>query len=300
MVESEKHTHLHPKIRHLATAGYLDRETAIENDHWLGYPIAKKAIEKMQALLRHPDTHRMPNLIIYGPSNNGKTKILEKFLRDHPPSDNVEGDSASYPVMYIQMPIVADPKRFYIAILEKLFAPYRPTDNTIRLETQAIRLLKACGLKMLIIDEFHNMLGSRLDIQRQFLNLIRYLGNELKVPIVAAGTKSAVRALQIDEQLANRFEPLSLPYWSFDKNYRTLLAGIEAIIPLKLSSKISSESLSKVILSMSEGTIGETFDLVRLAAIHAINTNREKIDETILKSCGYIPPSERRKAAEKI
>ena len=153
---------------------------------------------------------------------------------------------------------------------------------------------------MLIIDELHNMLSSRLDNQRLFLNLLRFLGNELKIPIVAAGIKTAVRAIQIDDQLANRFEPVPLPYWKYDNEYRKLLAGIESIIPLQNPSYLSSESLSQSIYAMSEGTIGETFDLIRRAALFAINTKREKIDETILRSCGYVSPKERRQAAEKM
>jgi hypothetical protein len=43
--------------------------------------------------------------------------------------------------------------------------------------------------------------------QRQFLNVIKHLGNELQIPIVAAGTQDAFNAIQTDPQLANRFAP---------------------------------------------------------------------------------------------
>jgi hypothetical protein len=39
----------------------------------------------------------------------------------------------------------------------------------------------------------------------------RWLGNELQIPIIAAGTAEALHAIQCDDQLANRFEPIAVP-----------------------------------------------------------------------------------------
>jgi hypothetical protein len=39
----------------------------------------------------------------------------------------------------------------------------------------------------------------------------QYLGNELKLPIVAVGTQDAFNAISTDPQLANRFEPGGAP-----------------------------------------------------------------------------------------
>ena len=38
--------------------------------------------------------------------------------------------------------------------------------------------------RVLVIDELHNILGAKENVGRQFLNLIRFLGNELRIPIV--------------------------------------------------------------------------------------------------------------------
>ena len=39
--------------------------------------------------------------------------------------------------------------------------------------------------------------------QRRLPNLLRWLGNELQIPLVAVGTAEALRAIQSDDQLAN-------------------------------------------------------------------------------------------------
>lgn len=41
--------------------------------------------------------------------------------------------------------------------------------------------------------------------------LLRFLGNELKIPIVGDGTRDAYLAIRSDDQLENRFAPFVLP-----------------------------------------------------------------------------------------
>ena len=75
----------------------------------------------------------------------------------------------------------------------------------------ALRLLRAAGVRVLVIDELHNVLAGRGDVRREFLNLIRFLGNELRIPLVGVGTREAYLAIRSDDQLENRFEPFTLP-----------------------------------------------------------------------------------------
>jgi hypothetical protein len=54
------------------------------------------------------------------------------------------------------------------------------------------------------VDELHNVLAGRGDVRREFLNLIRFLGNELRIPLVGVGTREAYLAIRSDDQLENR------------------------------------------------------------------------------------------------
>lgn len=290
--------HLHPRTREIATEPIEVRIRDVRTPKWIGYSRAKAAIKKLETLIGHPESHRMPNLLIHAPTNNGKTMIVERFLRSYPPNDNPDGDTAEIPVLSVQMPFAPDPKRFYKAILDKIFAAYRHSDNISKLEGQTIQILKACGLKMLVIDELHNMLAGRVDSRRQFLNMLRYIGNELRVPIVGLGIQSALRAIQIDEQLANRFEPFQLPLWSDGEEYRKMLNSIESILPLSKPSRLASNDTAHTIMALSEGTIGEIMSLLREAAVKAIETGYEHIDVPLLRECGYVQPSKRRRHAQ--
>lgn len=292
---SEATAHLLPKA-----AAYLDKPDAeriayIRSPRWIGYPRAQETLDRLETLLSHPKSHRMPNLLIIGDTNNGKTMLVQRFCNRHKPEDNLDGEAAIVPVLFMQAPPVPDESRFYNAILELLFAPYKSGDRADRKQFQAIKLLRAVGLKMLVIDEIHHILAGNMTKQRAFLNVIKYLGNELEVPIVGVGTRDAFRAIQTDPQLSNRFDRVMLPLWANDDEYLRLLTTFERAIPLRLPSNLIDGALADRIYAMTEGYIGEVARLLVEAAVHAVKSKKERIDKKILEGIGWVSPSDRRK-----
>ncbi|WP_394350819.1 TniB family NTP-binding protein [Elizabethkingia argenteiflava] len=59
-----------------------------------------------------------------------------------------------------------------------------------------MHLLKELEVKVLIIDEINHVLAGTISKQRLFLNVIKYLSNELNIPLVCSGTKLAFNAIQ--------------------------------------------------------------------------------------------------------
>ena len=151
----------------LPPAARIDR---IRSPRWIGYPRAKQLLAKLDDLLTHPKTHRMPNLLIIGDTNAGKTMLANRFVQLHPADDNPNGDAAIIEVLAIQAPPGPDEGRFYNTILEALFAPYNPRERVAQKQVQVLRILKQIGLRMLIIDEVHNVLTGPVTKQRP-LNL---------------------------------------------------------------------------------------------------------------------------------
>jgi len=267
---------------------------------WIGYTRAKQLLAKLDDLLTHPKTHRMPNLLIVGDTNAGKTMLANRFVQLHPADDNPDGDAAIVPVLAIQAPPGPDEGRFYNAILEALFAPYNPRERVAQKQVQVLRILKGVGLRMLIIDEVHNVLTGPVTKQRQFLNVLKYLGNDLQIPLVGLGTKEALRAVQADPQLANRFEPAALPRWQLNQELQMLLASFERALPLREPSRLADEQLARKLLVLSEGSLGELSSLLTAAAVYAVQSGAERIDEQVLAAIAWVPPSERRRQAERL
>lgn len=281
-------------------AAYLERSDQeriayIRSPRWIGYPRAQEILAHLENLLTHPKAHRMPNLLIVGDTNNGKTMLVRRFCNQHKPDDNPEGEAAKVPVLFVQAPPVPDEGRFYNAILELLFAPYKPGDRADRKQFQAIKLLRTVGLKMLVIDEIHHLLAGSMTKQKAFLNVIKYLGNELEVPIVGVGTRDAFRAIQTDLQLSNRFDQALLPRWKNDEMFLRLLATFERSVPLRNPSYLTDGALADKVYSMSEGYLGEISRLLESTAVKAVETGYERIDKKMLDGIGWISPSDRRK-----
>ncbi|WP_327116229.1 TniB family NTP-binding protein [Nocardia sp. NBC_01730] len=178
--------HLHPSAHRVAMLPAAERVRHVRADRWIGYTRATDALGQLEQLLAMPSKQRMPNLLLIGPTNNGKSMIIEKFRRDHPPISHT--DREEIPVLAVQMPSEPSVLRFYVALLSALGAPVRPRARRLAdLEELVLRLCRACGVRMLVIDELHNVLGGRSNVQREFLNLLRFLGNSLRIPLVGVG-----------------------------------------------------------------------------------------------------------------
>ncbi|MCX7117864.1 MAG: TniB family NTP-binding protein, partial [Legionellales bacterium] len=233
------------------------------------------------------------------PTNNGKSMIIEKFRRTHLTANKDIYPVEEQPIVVMQMP--SDPKiaRFYSILLHVLDVRLRHRLRVSDLETMVLQVLKRLNVRILIIDEVHNLLAGTTAIQREFLNLLRFLGNQLKIPIVCVGTREAYFAIRSDDQLENRFEPFTLPLWKDDAEFASLLASITSTLPLRKPSILTAPEVTRFILDKCEGTIGEIITLLTKAAILAIESGEEMINKKILARIDYLSPSERRRAFER-
>lgn len=271
------------------------RIAALRDECWIGYTRAEEAIAKLTLLLNHPTRHRMPSLLLCGVTNNGKSTLITRFLMEHPPVPSAEGDII--PVLYVETPSSPHARRFYLNLLRRLTPSYPASRSLPVQEADAVHMLRMFRVRMLIIDEIHNILSGELSQIRQFLALLRFLSNTLAIPIVAVGTRDALAAMQADDQTANRFEPFVLPLWRPGEEYLTLLDSFEAILPLRTPSDLSDPPMADRIMALSEGILGEIVTVLTLAAEVAIRSGKERIDLEILRTLDFVPPSRRRHQA---
>ena len=282
------YSHLSPHTRSFLEKSKTERIEETMREKWIGYPRAKDALTQLHDLINAPKTHRPDYFMIVGESNNGKTMIIERFLRDFPADDNPSGEAASVPVMFVQTPYRPDPRALYGDILDQMFATYRQSTPIGKLQTQAISLMEGCGVRMIILDEIHNAGDDSPTKVSQFLNLIRYLGNRMKVPVVCLGVPKGLSMLQSDTQLANRVIPFHLPEWEDDIEYRRLLNSYESLIPLKKPSGLAQDQVAAHIREKAGNTIGEAHKLIRKAAVYSIKNDKDKIDLQSIRNCNYV------------
>lgn len=275
-----------------------ERIDAILKDGWVNYSRSKQVLDSLEMLLKFPKNYRMQNLLIMGESNNGKTSIARRFLKNHQPyiatfmdeETNTPYESVVRPVIMIQCPHIPHEKSLYYNILEQLNLPYRKTTRAEFLKQTIISAFKDMNVKIIIMDEIHHILSGSAAKQREFLNLIKYISNEAQVSIVALGTTEASFALKAERQLDTRFDKIVIPKWQYDEDFLKLLLTIEKMIPLNNPSKLAQPEISRLIFQMSNGIIGEVFKIVRLAAIKSIETGEEQITVKGLKALNYVSP----------
>ncbi|MEV0291894.1 TniB family NTP-binding protein [Kribbella sp. NPDC050820] len=291
-------SHLHPSARPIALLPVDERLLHVRADRWIGYGRALDALDRLEALYSWPSKQRMPNLLLIGATNNGKSMIVERFRRSHPPTSHP--DREEIPVIVMQMPSEPSVTRFYTALLTSAGAPIQRRHWSIaQLEQYVLEILRTIGLRALVIDELHNLLAGRGDRRREFLNVLRFLGNELRIPLIGVGTHEAYLAIRSDDQLENRFAPLVLPQWDDGPETCSLLASFAASFPLRRPSHIATPEMANYLITRSEGTIGELTHLLTDAAVAAIESGEEAINQQTLLLAGYTGPTERRRLFER-
>lgn len=286
--------HLDPEVGGLAAQPAAERIGFIRADRWIGFPRAELGVNLLRDLIDHPSCARMPCLLIHGDSGMGKTKIVERFRRDFPDDFDTQAGRAQRPVLIMEMPPGPSEQRFYRQMLAVLNAPQHGYERLDVLEQIALRLLHAINPRMLIIDEVHNLVAGTPREQRRTLNLLKFLANQLRIPLVCLGTDDALRAMQSDPQIASRFEPFHLPRWRADVAFRSLLATLETVLPLRKPSNLEQKSMVECILGHSRGITGNVVRLLTRAAVEAILNGQERIEATALER-GLRPPSMERK-----
>lgn len=86
--------------------------------------VAEEILTELKELLYFPKRLRMPNLLLIGEANNGKTNIINRFYKLHG-SPHDENERLVMPVILAHAPASSNEKDMYIAILESMNMPYQ-------------------------------------------------------------------------------------------------------------------------------------------------------------------------------
>ena len=278
------HEHVLPEFRYVLTLTDRERMRFTERPFWIQYPAAKSVLDTLQWLLQVPKRARMPNLLLIGDPNNGKTTILEKFSKDFGQGCVNDDDEPEKPVVVAEAPPVADEKSLYISILERFHAPYRPSAPAKELRYETIHLLRACRTRMLIVDEFHSMIAGTPLKQREVMNALKLLCNEIRIPIIGVGTLEARQILDRDHQYKSRFRVEELPLWQCDIQFQRLLSSFERMLPLKKPSRLQQPQLAELLHENSGGNIGNLHHILTECAKAAIASGDEHIHQALISS----------------
>ena len=280
---SAEFPHLQPSQQEVARSSNEERIAWIRQERWIQYPRAKRILQRLADLIDYPPRDRMPCLVIYGGTGMGKTRVVQKFLRDNRAHFDKKLGRTRIPVVSIQMPPAPVERDLYEEILVGMGGVFSYGTSVTTLRHRIRALARQLEVRMLIIDEIHSLLAGTFREQRIILNAIRFLANDLQIPLVCLGTEEANRALMTDQQLADRFAAAELPAWENDEAFEQLLLSFESILPLRRQSEFRDPKIHQRILSLTEGVLGRICGMLEAAAIEAIRSGEERICLSLLK-----------------
>ena len=155
----EQLSHLHAAYRAYALLPASERIQWVRQDRWIHYSRAEQVLNRLSDLLTYPARDRMPCLLLFGSTGMGKTRIVQKFLREHRSSfDDVTGRTR-LPVVAVQMPPAPSERDFYEELLVSMgcVLPIHQSVTTLRQRTRVTA--RQLEVRMLVIDETHSILA---------------------------------------------------------------------------------------------------------------------------------------------
>lgn len=277
-------SHIREEFRDKVSLSDDKRIRFMNEPRWIGYTRANRIIEILAEYMNRPQRPRTVGLLLTGPSNNGKTTIVNRFMELYGERYMDHEEDPKVPVILTQAPDRPDERGLYASIIDQLWENYKLTAPIIKLRYQAIHLMRLCDVRILIIDELHSLLSGSVIKRKQVLNALKSLSNELKIPIVGVGTRDALTVIETDKQHASRFDVMTLPKWDKGAELQRVLVNFEMMLPLKKKSNLADAKKTRLLHFISDGNLGDLHRLLIDCATLAIESGKEMIDIDIIKS----------------
>ncbi len=187
---------------------------------------------------------------------------------------------------YVETPPRTTLKGFFKELLSVLGIPTVRSESTVDLEHKVLLAMDQVNIRMLFVDEIHNMLEARKEHIHDVLNGLKSLSNRAEIPIVLIGTECAADTIYFDEQVANRFPAWELPRWEFSDEFRDFLHTFEMLLPLKGQSNLASKEIAREIFEHSRGLIGEAVKIIVRSAEQITRAGADYITLEVIRKIG--------------
>ncbi|KAA9387730.1 TniB family NTP-binding protein [Neorhizobium galegae] len=220
------------------------------------------------------DTGWLGGLI--GEYRSGKTFILQNFARQYPPVITENGFQQE--VIYLQARVDWDTLELGRQIYLATGIPTLPRLTTSTLNTKAARRVIDCGVKLIIVDDAHCLLGTPGRRRTVFISLIKYLLDQVNAcNILLVGPSVVERSMETDLQMLGRGGFPRFRTQGFDSErhgrtqFRIFLHGVDQRLPFRSLSDLSAKRYISDLYEVSDGSIGMVMNIVIKAAYEAIN-----------------------------
>jgi DNA transposition AAA+ family ATPase len=232
-----------------------------------------EAVRQFHSWLDERRQSRQASRVI-GDSRTGKTFGCKAYRLKHAPQQS-PGDSPLVSVLYWHATTETGQRELFVGLLEQL--KYRVTNGTIAdLRERVYRLLKACQVEMILLDEAHRFRPKTFSEIRDIFDL-------LGIAVVLVGTDRLDAVVRRDEQVHHRFMSCH-QFHRFDSQALEDTTAIweEYVLQLPQPSNLTSAPMQKVLGASTRGYLGVLDEILRTAARRALQNGKTRIDLTLL------------------
>lgn len=268
--------HVRPDLRHYLSADMDTRLGAMYSELWVDHNSSEAVFRMMNNIANVPDRLTAPALLVVGPGGSGKSAIISHIpKRVKTSSGLLLLDMAESPEINIKKTL-----RGELALALNLpSAPGARAKSGSEIPNEIREVIKLRRIWGVVIDEFHDALLRSKQEQRTNMSILKkLLGPEYGLKLFCFGTIDARNALKSNEEFKRRFHEVFLSDWSEDEAFRAFLLEIEESLPLKEPSHLYSEEMVRTLLSMTDGRMDRTLDIIRSAACYAVKLGVEHVN----------------------
>jgi hypothetical protein len=230
-------------------------------------------------------------VIISGASGGGKTTALTQLGRTHElhVRKRHPGDQYRLPVLYVTVPPAATARMLAVEFARFLGLEFTTRANITDIVNAVCATAAHTHVELVCIDELHNLnLATRTgaDVSDQ----LKYFAERLPATFVYAGIEVEAQGLFAGvrgRQIAGRFTVIPAAPFAYGtseqrEQWRALIATLETLLLLHSHRPGTLTGLAEYLYQRSGGMIGSLSQLIRGAAILAIEDGTERITRDLL------------------
>jgi hypothetical protein len=214
-------------------------------------------------------------MALEGATGTGKTTLVRHYAAAFPRTETATG--SRIPVLYVETPSPIRPKWAASAILERLGDPAADRGTFDAMNARLVKLLGACGVELVILDDFHHVIDRQTDqILAVVSDWLKVLIKNSGVPFLVVGIDGKVeRILRANDQLSRLFaarETLAPFTWdtadadSVAQFGRFILLAEQAV-GLPLTTEVDRAVLLGLIYQATGGVVAHVMNLLRYAQL---------------------------------
>jgi len=262
----------------------------IRQDYFVKHPYLSPILSHLHKLITSPSS-RVCGIGVFGEPNSGKTtlgaEIERKYCQD---DDKTRATHPRRTALNISLTAAINARLVFERIIGACHGPvsglgkYKDGDQRL-----IVDLLKQLGTRLLLLDEFTDILLASPLEQKRVLSAIKFIMVNCKIVVVALGTSSSKPVFIYDSHMKERFTRFELPAWRVNKALQVFLLGLQNNLPLRKASSLLAYETMMTLISVSGGITGRITDLIKDAAVKAIQTQCESIDINLINDVARNP-----------